>query len=240
MTSEKQQNTPSMDLKTEKSLLWELFFNLCLPIFIFMKGHVLLPISPKISLLIAILCPFSYGLLDWIRESHFNWIALLGLISIVVKGGVGVFEGSTQLLAINEMLLPLIMGLVVLSFRLLKRPPLLQKILLNEQFCNTQLILENLEKKKNESRLWKRLRTYEWVLAGLFFFSAALNYILARCVVVHPAGSTEFNHELGVLTLWSFIIIAIPSTLGLLGIVWRFFVKVKKYTGLTWEEILKN
>ena len=243
MTSEKQ-NQPiasSQDSKQqEKSLLWELFFNLCLPTLILIKGHVWLPLSPKASLAIAIACPLSYGILDWIRESHFNWISFLGLVSIAVKGSVGLFEGSNQWLAINEMLLPFIMGCTLVIFRVLHRPPFLPKFLLNEQFCYAEHILQVIKQKGNESFLQKRILCYEWSLAALFFFSAILNYLLARYLVVHPAGSAEFNHELGLLTGWSFVIIAVPATLGLLVIVWRFFSQIKKLSELSWEEILKN
>ena len=243
MTSEKQPHPKFEDQaakQQEKSLLWELFFNLCLPTLILMKGHIWFPLSPKASLAIAIACPLSYGILDWVRDAHFNWIAFLGLISIAVKGSVGLFEGSNQWLAINEMMLPLIMGCTLVIFRLLHRPPFLPKFLLNEQFCYVENILQKIKKKGNESLLQKHILWYEWSLAGLFFFSAILNYLLARYLVIHPAGSAEFNHELGLLTGWSFVIIAVPATLGLLIIVWRFFSQIKKLSELSWEEILKN
>ncbi len=238
MTSEKQ--TSASKNTNEKKLLWELFFNLCLPTLLLVKGHVWLPLSAKVSLAIAIACPLSYGLLEWIREDHFNWIAFLGLVSITVKGSVGLFEGSNQWLAINEMLLPFTIGCVLVFFRLLKKPPFLIKLFLNEQFCNVDTIHEALKQNHATCRLRKHILGYEWALAGLFFISALLNYILVRYLVVHPAGSIEFNHELGLLTWWSFIIIALPATLGLFIIAWRFFIQVKRFTKLSWDEILKN
>ena len=237
MTSEKKEAQAENQVK---SLLWELFLNLCLPTVLLMKGHVFLNVSPKVALALAISCPLSYGILDWIKEAHFNWIAFLGLISIVVKGSVGLLEGSNQLLAINEMLLPAIFCVGLVGMRLLKKPPFLMKFLLNEQFCNAKIVLECLEKNKALEKLNQHIILYEWSLAGLFFFSATLNYLLARYLVVHPAGSVEFNHELGLLTGWSFAIIAVPATLGLLCIVWRFFTQVQKLSKLTWDEVFKN
>lgn len=237
MASEKPE---AQSQKKNKSLLWELFFNLCLPTLLLLKGHIWFPISPKAALALAILCPLSYGLLDWYREAHFNWIAFLGLVSVMVKGSVGLFEGSNHWLAINEMMLPLILGCTVVLFRLLKQPPFLPKFLMNDQVCDVKKITETIELNGKTQLLHRHIVGYEWSLAGLFFFSAILNYLLARYLVVHPAGSAEFNHELGLLTGWSFAIIAIPSTLGLLCIVWRFFTQVKKFSGLPWDEILRN
>lgn len=241
MTSEKQKQSENFEQPlNEKSLLLELFFNLCLPTLLLIKGHIWLHLSPKVALFIAIACPLSYGIWDWIKEAHFNWIAFLGLISVGIKGGVGLFEGSNRLLAINEMLLPLIIGCAIIVFRLLKKPPFLQKILLNHQFCYVEKIRSTIDSNGYSKRLQRCIVVYEWALAGLFFFSAALNYILARYLVVHPAGSKEFNNELGLLTGWSFVIISVPATIGLLLIVWRFFVNVKNFSKLSWEEILKN
>lgn len=237
MTSEKKE---AQSKNQGKSLLWELFFNLCLPTVLLMHGHSFLHVSPKVALALAISCPLSYGILDWVKEAHFNWIAFLGLISIVVKGSVGLFEGSNQLLAINEMLVPTIFGVGLVIIRLLKKPPFLMKFLLNDQICNTKFILERLEQNKTLPMLNQHVILYEWSLSGLFFFSATLNYLLAKYLVVHPAGSVEFNHELGLLTGWSFAVIAVPATLGLLCIVWRFFTQVQKLSQLTWEEIFKN
>ena len=241
MTSEKtEQSVKKPQQKDEKSLLLELFFNLCLPTLLLIKGHIWLHLPPKIILFIAIMCPLSYGLIDWFKAAHFNWIAFLGLVSIAIKGSVGLLEGSNQLLAINEMLLPLIMGCTIVVFRLLKRPPVLQNLLLNEQICYREKILDVIQAKGHLLKLKKRVILYEWLLAFLFFFSAILNYILAHYLVIHPAGSTEFNHELGILTGWSFVIIAVPATIGLLIIVWCFFIQIRKLSELTWEEILKN
>ena len=97
-----------------------------------------------------------------------------------------------------------------------------------------------MEQNKTLPILNQHVILYEWILSGLFFFSATLNYLLAKYLVVHPAGSIEFNHELGLLTGWSFAIIAVPATLGLLCIVWRFFTQVQKLSQLTWEEVFKN
>lgn len=221
-------------------LLYELFFNLCLPTLILIKGCTWLGLSPKCGVVLAMACPFSYGLLEWIKERRFNWISFLGLISISVKGSIGLFEYSNQWLALNEALLPGILGVTIFVLRLAKRPPFLTKFLLNEQFCRVEKIMTTLNQLGNLSKLMHKIYLYEWILAFLFFMSALLNFVLARYLVVHPAGSTEFNHELGLLTGWSFVIIAVPATVGLLLIVWQFFVHVQRLSQLAWNEILKT
>ncbi len=221
-------------------LLSELFFNLCLPTLVLMKGYVWLGLSPKYGVVLAMSCPFTYGLIEWIREGHFNWISFLGLISISVKGSIGLFECSNYWLAINEALLPGILGTAVLYLRLTHRPAFLTKFLLNDQFCKVAEVKAALKQYHNYTQLIRKVLLYEWLLAGLFFGSSLLNFVLAKCLVVHPAGSGEFNHELGVMTAWSFVIIAVPATLGLFFIVWQFFLNVRKLSHLKWHEIIRD
>jgi hypothetical protein len=73
-----------------------------------------------------------------------------------------------------------------------------------------------------------------------FFFSATLNFILAKIIVQSPSGTTAFNQEIGRMTALSFPVIALPSTIILMIILFNIFNKVKKITGLTLEEIVKT
>ena len=56
------------------------------------------------------------------------------------------------------------------------------------------------------------------MLAGTFLFSSVMNYLLARWVVTSPAGTEAFNNELGRMTLLSYPVIAIPSMLMMMGV----------------------
>ena len=63
----------------------------------------------------------------------------------------------------------------------------------------------------------RRLAKASYLLSGTFFFSATLNYILARMIVTSPAGTSAFNEELGHLTLVSYPVIALPSTIMMMA-----------------------
>jgi hypothetical protein len=84
----------------------------------------------------------------------------------------------------------------------------------------------------------QRLRQGTALLAGTFFFSAVANYVLARWVVVSPAGTEAFNQELGRLTLLSYPVIAIPSTLMMMGLLYWLARQAKALTGLDMGDML--
>ncbi len=66
------------------------------------------------GLIAALAFPLAWGLFELISYRKFNFIALLGLVSILLTGGIGLFELDTQWLAIKEAAIPTVIGIGVL------------------------------------------------------------------------------------------------------------------------------
>src|SRR3546814_12154253 len=67
------------------------------------------------ALLLALAFPLGWGLWELAKYRKFNWIALLGLISVLLTGGIGLLQLDTQWLAIKEAAVPGIIGIAVLA-----------------------------------------------------------------------------------------------------------------------------
>ena len=74
--------------------------------------------------------PAGLGLWELARYRKFNWIALLGLISVLLTGGIGLLQLDTQWLAIKEAAVPGIIGIAVLASTR-TRYPLIRTLLYN-------------------------------------------------------------------------------------------------------------
>jgi len=85
-----------------------------------------------------------------------------------------------------------------------------------------------------------RMKKATYLLSGTFFFSATLNYFLARMIVTSPAGTEAFNEELGELTLISYPVIALPSMIIMMGTLYWLIRSVQKLSHLKLEEILHH
>ena len=86
----------------------------------------------------------------------------------------------------------------------------------------------------------RRLVGTTYIIAFSMFFSAVLNYVLARIIVVSQPGTAAFNEELGRMTALSFPVIALPS-MALLAVAILFLVTgIRKQTGLELQSILKT
>jgi hypothetical protein len=67
-----------------------------------------------------------------------------------------------------------------------------------------------------------------------------MNYVLAKWIVVSPAGSEAFNAELGRMNLLSYPMIAIPSMLMLMAIFYYLWRNIQELTGLKLEEVIHD
>jgi hypothetical protein len=76
------------------------------------------------------------------------------------------------------------------------------------------------------------------LLSATFFFSSLMNYLLATLIVTSPTGSAAFNEELGRMTLLSYPVIAIPSTVMLTAILYYIWRTINDMTGLSLEELM--
>lgn len=189
------------------------------------------------ALIVALAFPIGWGLFELIKYKKFNFIALLGLVSVLLTGGIGLLELDTQWLAIKEAAIPGVIGLAVL-FSTQTRYPLIKTLLYNPNILNIDKIQQKLDELNSTAIFETRLMNATYFLGGTFFFSSLMNYILARWIVTSPAGSAAFNEELGQMTLLSYPVIVIPSMIMMLAIFYYLWRTINGMTGLTLEEIL--
>jgi intracellular septation protein A len=217
----------------------EIIFNIAIPSLILMKlsGDEYLGTVP--ALIVALLFPLGYGLSDFIRNKSMNFISLLGFLSTLLTGSIGLFELDVEWLAIKEAAIPAVIGLVVLISGFWGKP-LIAKVMLNPLLFNLDLIYQTLENKNKTQAFKARIQWANHLLSSTFVFSAAMNYLLAKRIVVSPAGTTEFNEQLGEMTLLSYPVIAIPSMVMLIAIMFYVVRSSMKLTGLTLDQILNG
>lgn len=217
----------------------DLLVSLIIPSVILMKFSGAEDLGPTNALIIALSFPLGWGLFELLRYRHFNFIALLGLISVILTGGIGLLELDPQWLAVKEAAIPGLIGAGVL-ISTYTRYPLVKTLVYSPKIFDVDKIRQRLEASGNSQVFDSRLQNATYLLASTFIFSSVMNYVLAKAIVTSPAGSPAFNEELGQMTLLSYPVIAIPATLMMLGIVYYLWRTINGLTGLKLEEILVN
>ncbi len=215
----------------------ELLVTIAVPAIVLMKGTEHL--GPVGALLLALAFPLGWGLRGLLREGKVGPMAAIGVISTLLTGGIGLLKLDAQWLAVKEAAVPGLIGLAVLASTW-TRYPLVRALVFNRTIFDVDRIQAALQARRTETAFDARLRRGTLLLAGTFFISAVLNYVLARWIVVSPAGSEAFNAELGRLTLLSYVVIALPSMAMLAAIVWDLARGSKGLTGLVLEQMLQQ
>jgi hypothetical protein len=189
------------------------------------------------ALLLALAFPLGWGLWDGWRRRKLNWLAVLGVVSTLLTGGIGLLALDAKWLAVKEAAVPTLIGVIILGSAWTKAP-LIHLLVFNASLFDVNRVTQALLAKGTAGAFEQRLRLGTMLLAGTFFFSAVANYILARWVVTSPAGTEAFNQELGRLTLLSYPVIAIPSTLMMMGLLLWLAREAKALTGLDMGDML--
>ena len=215
----------------------DLLVSIIIPSIVLMKLSGPENLGATKALILALAFPVGWGLYELVTQRKKNWIALLGVISVLLTGGIGLLKLDAGWLAIKEAAVPSVIGLGILIAHKLGFPAI-KKLLLNPKMFQIDRIESELEKRGTSQQFNKRLDAANYFLAGTFGFSAVMNYVLAKWIVTSESGTTEFNEELGRMTLLSYPMIAIPSMIMMLCIFWFLWRTIRKQTGLSLEEIM--
>ncbi len=231
--------TPPMTPRTPSHPLLEIGIAIVVPALILMKLSDAQHLGPARALVLALAFPLGWGLYEGLRKRHLSWIAVLGLLSTLLTGGIGLLQLDAQWLAVKEAAVPGLIGLVVFASAF-TRTPLIRALVYNDTVLDVQRVQRHLEERGHVQAFEARLRTGTLLVAGTFAFSAVMNYALARWIVTSPAGTEAFNEELGRLTLVSYPMIALPSMLMMAGVLYYLVHGARALTGLTLTEMLHH
>ena len=217
----------------------ELLITVALPALVLMQLSSASRLGPVGALLLALAFPLGYGGWRLLLERRVNLMAGLGVVSTLLTGGIGLLALDAQWLAIKEAAVPGAIGLAVLiSAR--TRYPLVRVLVFNRAIFDVDRVQQALRARGTEAAFENRLQAGTVMLAGTFLFSSVMNYLLARWVVTSPAGSEAFNAELGRMTLLSYPVIAIPSMLMMVGVMFYLARGARRLTGLELEQMLRQ
>lgn len=219
--------------------LIELLVNILIPSLILMKLSGAEHLGSVGALVLALAFPLLWGTMDLIKSRKINIFSALGLVNILLTGGIGLLELDTQWLAVKEAAVPGVIGLVVLA-SIRTRYPLVRTLLFNPSVIDVDKVHKHLEERGNVAAFEARLQNSTIMLAGTFFFSSVMNYLLATWIVTSPTGTEAFNEELGRLTLLSYPMIALPSMLMMMAVLYYLARSTRQLAGLGFMEILHH
>lgn len=186
-------------------------------------------LEPRVVLPVALAFPVAYMLLAIVRRQEVGIAPVVGLISVVLTGGVGMLADNPTWLAVKEAAVPGSFGLAILISGRTSRPIV---GVLVDKVVDIGKVQAALVENDAEDR-WQRFIARATVLwASVLLVAAALNYALARLVVTSPGGTEAFNEELGRMTALSVPVVTLPMMVMMSATVWYIVRGVTSITGL--------
>jgi|TARA_B100002019_G_scaffold29765_1_gene23730 hypothetical protein len=250
------ESNQSPQLKSKENLWINFGFNLIIPVLLLRKGDDWFgetigkitessPDSTEVSsilLVMAVFFPVAYGTYDFVQRRRWNFLSILGAISALLTGGIGLMPGgSVNMFALKEATLPALLALLVIV-TLNTKKPLVKMFLYNPDIFQVDKIDSHLIENGTSLQFHRLLTKCTWLLAATFLFSAILNFILARIIVVTEpfTNKNAFNDEVGVMMAWSFPVISLPCMVVSGYTIWLLIRGIKDCTGLEMEEAIRQ
>jgi hypothetical protein len=180
-----------------------------------------------------------YGAWEFVTTRHHNFVSILGFVSILLTGGLGLLQVDGVWFAAKEASIPGIIAIITLgSLRTSK--PLIKLLLYNDRVINVAKVEAALEQNNAQKQFAALMVKTTVILALSFVVSAVLNFFLAIWVLKAPAGTPEFNEQLARMTALSYPVIVIPSLIIMMVAVWILIRGLRQLTGLDVEQILHD
>ena len=232
---------PATPKPKQENALLNLLLNVLLPVTILSycgKKTGWYAVGPKWALIIAIALPIGYQIYDWLQRRKLNAFSIIGMISVLFTGGLGLMELSAQAFALKEAAIPVALAAIFLWTHYSGKP-LAKTLLLNPDMMDVAKIQRSIAEKQQQPAFDQLMWQTTLTLAGSFILSAFLNYALALYFLSGKTpGSEEYTAAIGKQTGWGFVVIGLPMMAFLIMAFMRLMKGLQRMTGLKQDDIL--
>lgn len=229
-----QTNAPKRD-----NPLNNILFDVALPAIILSKFSKEDRLGPALAIVLAFSIPLCHGLYGLWKDRKFGVFPIVGIISVALSGSLSLLKIDPAWIAVKEAAVPAFLGCAVL-FSLRTRFPFVKKMLFNNTILNLDAINEKLVSDEKRNALELLLQQTSWMIAGSFFLSSLLNYVLAKVILTTAPGTSEFNEQLGQMQLMSYPVIVLPCMIVMALSLWFLLRGIKSITGLNTDSVLRQ
>lgn len=88
--------------------------NVIIPSVLMSQGEQWFGLEPAPLLIVALAFPLCYGIYDFATRGKYNFFSMLGFVSILISGGVGLLELDKDWIAIKEAAIPALFAIAIL------------------------------------------------------------------------------------------------------------------------------
>lgn len=240
-------NAPTQPPQNRENPLTSIVVNIVLPVVILQQLTKRLgEDGPLLALILAVALPVSYGLWDFLRNHHKNYVSLFGLLSVLFTGGFALMKLEGIWFAVKEAAFPAAMAIGVAASSFSRRP-LVQTLFCNNQLLRMDLVDARLSDENTARRFHLLTQNATRWLAVSFVISSFLNFIIAIRVFT-PLGpdqnplaqSDELNQQIARMTGLGFVAIALPMMVFTGAILYFFLRRLSDLTKIEMNQLIRG
>ena len=232
------------DVESKENPLLNLVINILLPVMILNKGAKYM--DARWTLAFALSLPLIYGVQDYIRRRHKNYVSLLGIVNICLTGSLALMSLQGMWFCLKEATLPTVLGILVIASAWTKNPAA-RMMFCNPQVMNMPLIEEKLAELLRIVDFEALLKRTTLWLSISFFISGVMNFTLAYHIFVDidpnltaSARDQVLNAQIAQMTWMGFAVIALPLMFFSGTLIYVFLRKLSALTELPINSLIKN
>jgi hypothetical protein len=193
-------------------------------------------LGPDWGFAFALSFPLVYGVWDFARRRKANFISILGFVSVLATGSLGLMQLDGFWFAVKEAAVPSLIGLMVLLSMGGKRP-LVRELLINDQVIDLPKVEAALDARGTRPQFERQLARSSYLIAASMLISAVLNFCLARLILKSPPHTPAFDAELGRMNWLSWPVIMLPTMAMMMFALWKLLNGLQALTGLEIDDM---
>ncbi len=215
----------------------KLAINIALPVVILLALSDDRFLGPLPALLLAIGIPAVYGTWDLLRRRKVDASAMLGILSVLLTGGIAVFELDSELFAVKEAIIPLgFAALLLVSNR--TGFPIVQ--LLFDMVQRKDRVERAVHAADASTRYRAHIERSGVLWAGIMALSGVMKFALASLIVTAEAGTKAFNTQLATYELVQLPTSTTVTMVLILSLIWYIGRGTGRIVGLPPSQVLRG
>ena len=221
--------------------LFELIFTLVLPSLALDQLSKPESFGPFWALVVGLILPIAFGAWCLWKKRGWNVFSVLGFVTILLSGGLGVLKLDAFWFAVKESAMPVMLGLAFPLTHRFGRPLInalvMQPHIINVSSLNASLAADPAKRSAFNATLFRASCGMGLGMMG----SSVANFFLALWLLGgKEPGSEAFVKGIGKLNWVSLLVIGVPMTIVMLVVFIWLLRQIQRITGLGRDELLTS
>ncbi len=195
-------------------------------------------LGPSWALVVSLLFPVGFGVWCWWKKSGWNVFSILGFITILLSGGLGLLKLDAFWFALKESAMPLALGAAFPLSHFFGKP-LITALVLQPQILNLRAIHATLDTPVKQKNFQTTLMHGSWWIGLAMVGCSVGNFFLAiHLLNGKEPGGEAFVKGIGTLNWASLLVIGIPLCVVMLLVFIWMVCQFQRITGLERSDIM--